>query len=289
MKTNEEIKEMVRDTYGKIASMPVAPGSCCGTHSGDLETVFSEDYSKMEGYAPEADLGLGCGIPVQSSRIKKGDTVVDLGSGAGNDAFVAQRLTGPEGRVIGIDMTPAMITKARKNAEILGHKNVEFRLGEIENTPVDAGSADVVLSNCVLNLVPDKAAAFQEIFRILKDGGHFSISDIVLSGDLPSQLLDAAALYAGCVSGALKKDEYLSLIKEAGFRNIAIQKEKSIFITDDILSTHLSVDEIKAFRASGLEILSITVSGEKNPGSLEVLQSSKTKDDTACSGSGCCC
>lgn len=217
----------------------------------------------MEGYNPDADLGLGCGLPTQFAKIKKGDVVIDLGSGAGNDAFIARAETGETGRVIGIDFTPAMIAKARENTGKLGFHNVEFRQGDIENMPVTSNIADVIVSNCVLNLVPNKDNVFKEIFRVLKVGGHFSISDIVLEGTLPTNIQQAAEMYAGCVSGAIQKQEYLELIKQNGFENITLQKEKAIHIPDDILANYLSAEEIKQFRNSNTGIYSITVYADK--------------------------
>ena len=224
---------------------------------------MTDDYSAVEGYNPDADLALGCGLPTQFALIKKGDVVIDLGSGAGNDCFVARHETGPEGKVIGIDFTPAMIEKARMNAEKLGFNNVEFRQGDIEKMPVTANTADVVVSNCVLNLVPDKQKAFAEIFRVLKPGGHFSISDVVLQGELPESLRSAAEMYAGCVSGAIAKDVYLNIIFKSGFSKISIQKEKPIIIPDDILSNYLTPSELAAYKNSGAGIFSITVYAEK--------------------------
>jgi SAM-dependent methyltransferase len=224
---------------------------------------MSEDYSTLEGYNADADLGLGCGLPTQFARIKEGDVVVDLGSGAGNDCFVARHETGATGKVIGIDFTNAMIEKARKNAEVRGFNNVEFRQGDIEQMPITSNVADVVVSNCVLNLVPNKHAVFQEIYRVLKPGGHFSISDVVLVGALPNALKETAEMYAGCVSGAIQKQVYLELIHANGFENITIQKEKPIYIPDDILVKHLSATEIASFREGGIGIFSITVFAQK--------------------------
>ncbi|HMR43002.1 MAG TPA: methyltransferase domain-containing protein, partial [Saprospiraceae bacterium] len=175
------------------------------------------------------------------------------------------------GKVVGIDFTPAMIEKARENAEKLGFNNVEFRQGDIEKMPVGGGVADVVVSNCVLNLVPDKKSAFAEMYRVLKSDGHFSISDIVLVGELPERIRNAAEMYAGCVSGAIQKDEYLDLLRQAGFKNIAIQKEKPIIVPDDILKNYLSDEEITRFKSGSASISSITVYGEKG-----------------CCGTGCC-
>jgi ubiquinone/menaquinone biosynthesis C-methylase UbiE len=224
---------------------------------------MADDYSKLDGYNTDADLGLGCGLPTQFAQIKKGDVVIDLGSGAGNDAFVARHETGETGKVIGIDFTPAMIAKARENAEKLAFHNVEFRQGDIESMPVTSNIADVIVSNCVLNLVPNKLQVFKEIFRTLKPGGHFSISDIVLQGELPDEIKTAAEMYAGCIAGAIQKEQYLKLITDAGFVNMKVQKEKQIIVPDDILGTYLSTLKIKEFKDSSSGILSITVYGEK--------------------------
>lgn len=262
-----DIKKAVKKKYGEIAKQVKTEGSCfcCGpdTSAKGAHTIFSEDYSKIEGYNPDADLGLGCGIPTESAKINPGDTVIDLGSGAGNDAFVARRLVGKSGTVIGIDMTESMIERAQENNRKLGYKNVEFRLGEIENLPVNDNTADVVISNCVLNLVPDKLKAYKEIYRVLKPDGHFSISDVVLTGDLPAKIQSAAEMYAGCVAGALKKDDYLTIIKKAGFPAVSIVREKPITIPDTMLSQYLSARGLITFKNSGPLIISITVYAEK--------------------------
>jgi arsenite methyltransferase len=278
MKTNEQIKEMVREKYSEIAlqDKEVNAASCCGA-TGCCDSVYnimSDDYSELEGYQADADLGLGCGLPTEFAKIKRGDVVIDLGSGAGNDCFIARHETGAEGKVIGIDFTEAMIKKARENADKLGFHNVEFRQGDIEKMPVTSSVADVVVSNCVLNLVPDKKNVFSEIHRVLKSGGHFSISDVVLVGELPDKLKNVAEMYAGCVAGAIQKDEYLSLIAEAGFKHVAIQKEKVISIPDEILKQYMSGEEVEAFKSSGVGIFSITVFARK---------------ESCCTpGSGCC-
>ncbi len=264
----ENAKEIVKEKYGQIAdqSDTDTQSCCCGTSccgDGVDYTVFSESYEKMDGYNPDADLGLGCGIPTEFANIKKGDTVVDLGSGAGNDCFVARALTGSTGKVIGIDMTEQMIEKANINASKLGYKNVEFRLGDIEELPVESNSTDVVISNCVLNLVPDKVKAFSEIFRILKPGGHLSVSDVVLRGDLPAEIQNAAEMYAGCVSGAIEIQKYLNLMAAAGLVNIKVQKEKIISIPDETLLNYLDIKGLKEFKESGSGIFSITVYAEK--------------------------
>lgn len=267
MGTDDQLKELVRQKYSEIAlqEKAVNQASCCGSGSCSTEVynIMSDDYTELEGYNPDADLGLGCGLPTQFARIKPGDTVIDLGSGAGNDCFVARAETGPTGKVIGIDFTPEMINKARENAEKLGFNNVEFRTGDIERMPVTANVADVVVSNCVLNLVPDKKRVFCEIFRVLKNGGHFSISDVVLTGELPEALRRDAEMYAGCVAGAIQRDEYLDFITKTGFVNLQIQKEKPIVIPDDILSKYLDADQIASFRNGESGIFSITVYAEK--------------------------
>jgi arsenite methyltransferase len=265
--TSEQLKELVKEKYGQIAlqSKDTNASSCCGaTGCSTIDyTVMADDYTKLEGYVSDADLGLGCGLPTEFAKIKEGDTVVDLGSGAGNDAFVARSIAGEKGSVIGIDFTEKMIELAKINAEKLGYKNVEFRQGDIENMPLAGNIADVVVSNCVLNLVPNKKQAFAETFRILKKGGHFSVSDIVLVGDLPEGLQKSAEMYAGCVSGAIQKDEYLSIIQQTGFSEITIQKEKRIILPDDILKDYLSVEQMKEFNSGKAGIFSITVLAEK--------------------------
>ena len=267
MNTAQETKDMVRAKYAEIAQQDkdTNASSCCGTGgcSTEVATIMSDDYSTLEGYNPDADLSLGCGLPTEFALIKPGHTVLDLGSGAGNDCFVARAATGPDGRVIGVDFTPEMLAKARENARKLDYQNVEFRQGDIEALPLSACMVDVVVSNCVLNLVPNKRQALSEVLRVLKPGGHFSISDVVLVGHLPPQLQGAAEMYAGCVSGALQQDEYLSIIRDLGFQDITVQKRKPIIIPDDILSNYLSTDEIAALKASGTGIFSVTVFAKK--------------------------
>lgn len=280
MKTDEELKELVRQKYGEIALQDKESNqaSCCGAGgcSTEVYNIMTDDYTHIAGYKAEADLGLGCGLPTQFAGIKSGDTVIDLGSGAGNDCFVARSETGESGKVIGIDFTPAMVEKARANAETLGFNNVEFREGDIEKMPVTSNVANVIVSNCVLNLVPNKDGVFKEIYRVLKPGGHFSISDVVLIGDLPEPLRSAAEMYAGCVSGAVAKDVYLDLIKTNGFDNIMVQKEKQIHIPADILKNYLDDVAIQEFISGSFGIFSITVSAQK-PAEKE-----------ACCGPDCC-
>ncbi len=277
MTTDNELKELVKQKYSEIAlqDKETNMSSCCGAGgcSTEVYNIMSDDYTQLEGYNADADLGLGCGLPTAFAKIKKGDTVIDLGSGAGNDCFVARAATGETGKVIGIDFTEAMIEKARANADKLGYNNVEFRQGDIEKMPVGGSVADVVVSNCVLNLVPNKDNVLKEVYRVLKAGGHFSISDVVLVGNLPDKIRTAAEMYAGCISGAIQKDEYLDLVKKNGFSNITLQKEKVITIPDDILSAYLTAEEIAAFKQSGTGIYSITVYAEKQE---------------ACCAPGCC-
>jgi ubiquinone/menaquinone biosynthesis C-methylase UbiE len=296
MKNEQELKDIVKNRYAKIAEQGKAENaaSCCGatTPSNKVYNIMMDDYSETSGYIEDADLGLGCGLPTQFAKIEKGDTVIDLGSGAGNDCFVARHETGVEGKVIGIDFTPIMIEKARANAEKLGYNNVEFREGDIDAMPVSNDVADVIVSNCVLNLVPNKQKVITEISRVLKPGGHFSISDIVLEGNLPDALKEDAEMYAGCVAGAIQKTEYLQYIKEAGFQNIVIQKEKPIVIPNDILEKYLSAEEVKGFNNAGTGIFSITVYAEK-PGTKTEKPKLKMVDlqeeGSSCTpNSGCC-
>lgn len=281
MKTEEQLKELVKQKYGEIAlqDKDTNAASCCGASgcSTDVYNIMNEDYTKLDGYHVDADLGLGCGLPTQFAKIKTGDIVIDLGSGAGNDAFIARSETGETGKVIGIDFTPAMVDKARQNAEKLAFHNVEFRQGDIEHMPVSANVADVIVSNCVLNLVPNKAGVFKDIYRVLKPGGHFSIADVVLVGDLPDNLRSAAEMYAGCVSGAIQKADYLRLIEATGFTNVILQKERAITIPDDILKDYLNETELVSFKSDGVGIFSITVYAEK-----------PSDAGDACCAPGCC-
>ena len=267
MQTEEQFKEIVRKKYSEIAlqDKETNMSSCCGAGgcSTEVYNIMSEDYTTLNGYNADADLGLGCGLPTQYAQIKKGDVVVDLGSGAGNDCFIARHETGETGKVIGIDFTPAMIDKARSNAEVRGFNNVEFRQGDIESMPITANTADVIVSNCVLNLVPNKDAVIKDIYRVLKPGGHFSISDVVLVGALPEGLRKDAEMYAGCVAGAIQKEVYMELIHANGFEQVTIQKEKAIIIPDDILINYLSADQIAAFNNGASGIFSVTVFAKK--------------------------
>jgi arsenite methyltransferase len=288
-KESQRLKDLVREKYAQIAREAPGPGSdpskrkatspCCGAGPSpccapaaepSVSTYYSEDvagikeaYEKLDGHIDEADLGLGCGLPTEHAGLLPGQTVVDLGSGAGNDVFIARSVVGETGRVIGVDMTPEMIGKARANAERRGFRNVEFRLGDIESLPVDDSTADVVVSNCVLNLVPDKRRAFAEIFRVLKPGGRFCISDLVLRGRLPAKLQEVAELYVGCVAGALADEEYLGIIRETGFAAIDIKSLKKLDLPDEYILKYISAEELAAYRDSGSAVLSITVVGTK--------------------------
>jgi len=282
MKNENELKALVKEKYAAIAeqSREDNASSCCGAGccSTEVYNIMTDDYTNLKGYNADADLGLGCGLPTAFAKIKEGDTVIDLGSGAGNDCFVARAATGPLGKVIGVDFTEQMVAKARINAEKLNFQNVEFRLGDIEEMPVSANMADVVVSNCVLNLVPNKFRVLTEVYRVLKPGGHFSISDIVLEGQLPAQLKEAAEMYAGCVSGAIQKAVYMELIETTGFKNITLQKSKEIIIPDDILINYLTTEQIDQFRKSDMGIYSITVYADK-----------PLEEKVSCEpGSGCC-
>lgn len=286
MNTPEEIKKTVKEKYAAIArnqtdsiigvreeasccghapnvALEIPAKSCCGTNLPEFVN-FQDDYTGLEGYMPDADLGLGCGLPTEFAGIRKGDVVVDLGSGAGNDVFVARSFTGEEGRVIGIDMTEDMIKRAENNKEKLGYDNVEFLHGEIEEIPLENETADVVISNCVMNLVPDKIRAFAEVNRILKRNGHFCISDIVTDGEMSDELRASASLYAGCISGALNKEEYLDIVRKTGFKDIEVKKEKRIIIPDSILEAHLTEEGLKDYNSKKPGIFSITVVAYKN-------------------------
>jgi arsenite methyltransferase len=302
--TDASLKQLVREAYGAIAEQRPqrnAASACgcgpdCCSPDGDTK-LMAEDYAQLAGYEASADLGLGCGLPTQFAQIKPGDTVIDLGSGAGNDCFVARHETGPTGKVIGIDFTEAMINRARKNADARGFNNVEFRFGDIEAMPVADNTANVIVSNCVLNLVPNKPNVIADIFRVLKPGGHFSISDIVLLRDLPANLKRPAELYSGCITGAIHRDDYLNIIAETGFVNVIVQKEKPIILPDTFLNEYLTADEIASYRAVSTGIVSVTVYAEKpiadqtetikNP-VAQLAESGTVAEGEACCAPGCC-
>lgn len=264
LKTETQLKEMVRDKYASIAVENTPGGACCGTDAGCTDYSFIGDsYDSQEGYVKDADLNLGCGLPTQFAKIKEGDTVVDLGSGAGNDVFIARNEAGPTGRVIGLDFTQEMLDLARKNTVKLGFENVEFVKGDIDNMPLKNDIADVVVSNCVLNLVPDKKKAYEETFRILKPGGHFSISDVVVEGTIPPELKEQAEMYAGCVSGSIPIEAYLQIIDDCGFTNVEIQKKRQIEIPENIVKQFLDTGQEKIYQDAALGIFSVTVFAKK--------------------------
>jgi ubiquinone/menaquinone biosynthesis C-methylase UbiE len=289
MNHSNEVKQMVRERYAQIAeqSKDNNAASCCGVGAPCTTNIMVDSYAEVNGYNPDADLGLGCGLPTEFARIQEGDTVLDLGSGAGNDCFVARAETGASGKVIGVDFTPAMINLARQKVERLGFNNVEFRQGDIDDLPVADHTVDVVVSNCVLNLVPDKAKVFSEIMRVLKPGGHFSISDVVIVGDLPEGMQQSAELYAGCVSGAIQRDAYLQLIEKGGFESITVQKQKPIMLPDELLLQFLTAEEVRQFVASGTGIFSVTVFAQK-PGEMAPRLVVAAKEACCAPGSGCC-
>lgn len=232
---DEDLKKLVREGYGTIAGSGSsccgsAQPRCCGQTQAD-EVAFRLGYNREElGSVPEgANLGLGCGNPVALASLREGETVLDLGSGPGMDCFLAAQRVGEKGRVIGVDMTPEMLERARENARRGGYSNVDFRLGEIENLPVADASVDVVISNCVINLSPDKPRVFREAFRVLKPGGRLMVSDIVLEEELPEAVRRSKAAYISCISGAIPRSEYLGMIEEAGFRDLEVVAEKTAF------------------------------------------------------------
>jgi len=265
----KDLKLIVQDKYGQIAQTNPVQGksSCCGTSGccGELEfSMIGDDYSKLEGYNPDADLGLGCGIPTHFAAIRTGDSVLDLGSGAGNDCFVARAIVGETGNVTGIDFTEAMVAKAKENNKKLGFTNVEFVQGDIEDMPLQDNTFNVVVSNCVLNLVPDKNRAFAQIMRVIKPNGHFCVSDVVIKGELPENLRKDAEMYVGCVSGAVEMQEYLEIISRQGFKNITVHKQKEIVIPENVLGKYLTKEETDKFITGDTGIFSITVSGTKS-------------------------
>ena len=262
MVTSDELKKMVKEKYSEIATTSDKK-SCCGTENISGYEILRDEYLNLDGYVKEADLKLGCGVPTELAEIRKGDTIIDLGSGAGNDVFIARAIVGEEGKVIGLDFTEEMINKANRNKEKLGYGNIEFKLGEIENMPIDSETADVVISNCVLNLVPDKKKAFSEIYRILKPGAHFCVSDIVLKGNMNEEFKKSASLFAGCISGAIDQEEYLNIIKDTGFKDIEIKRIQPTPLPDSLLEEYLNSEEIKSFKNSIEGMFSITVSGTK--------------------------
>lgn len=266
---NQAKKELVKQRYSELAlSADEQKGKCCcGTNpaapSKKVYTIMSEDYTQLKGYEADADLGVGCGLPTEYAGLKEGNTVLDLGSGAGNDCFIARAEVGETGKVIGVDFSPQMIEKARKNATKRGYTNVEFIEGDIENMPLPDNSVDVVVSNCVLNLLPKKDKIFKEIYRVLKKGGHFCISDVVLNGTFPKEFTDNASMYAGCIASAIQREDYLSEIEKANFTNIKVERTKTVVIPDEVLQENLDEPTIAKYKAGNVGIYSITVTGIK--------------------------
>jgi len=269
-----EIKKIVRKGYADIAKKNTGCGSpktsCCeGSQAGAVSKSIGYSDKEMREVPEGANLGLGCGNPTALASLQKGEVVLDLGAGGGFDCFLAANAVGPKGKVIGVDMTPEMIDKARENAQKGGYRNVEFRLGEIENLPVADGIADVVISNCVINLSPDKQRVFQEMLRALKPGGRFMVSDIVLLQELPAFIKDSVAGYVGCISGAIMKDTYLALIKKAGFHHVKIVDEASfpveLILSEEEAQVLIRKTKIKKERLAkiGERVVSIKVEGVK--------------------------
>jgi len=268
LNSNDRVQE-VRQRYAAVAKEKDAgagccsPGCCAGPSPVGQGMTMRESYAGKAGYVEEADLALGCGLPTAHAALRPGETVLDLGSGAGNDVFVAAEEVGPTGQVIGVDMTPEMIELARSLAKKQGLGHVAFRLGEIEALPVESGTMDAVISNCVLNLVEDKNRAFSEMFRVLKPGGRFSVSDIVFEGQMPDALKPIAELYVGCVSGAMAKDAYSASLRAAGFTEVRIVEEKPWDLPAEIVQPHLGEGLDAAELLGGLRILKVTVTGVK--------------------------
>lgn len=269
-KKKNDLKDFIKKKYDEIATQSKQQDekSCCDTDCccDNSYSIFSEDYTKLKGYSLNADLLLGCGLPTEYAGIKERDHVLDLGSGAGNDCFVARAIVGEFGKVTGLDFSDEMIKKAMQNNARLGYKNVKFFKGDIEEMPFHSDLVDVIISNCVINLLPDKEKAFREIYRVLKKRGHFCISDLVLKGELPECIRDNIIMYAGCISGALQKEDYLKIICDCGFENIQLKKEKQIVIPDPILVKYMGNAKLETFRKSGAGVYSITVTAEKPNG-----------------------
>jgi arsenite methyltransferase len=285
----KSLKELVRSKYSAIArhssqNRESAAGCCepeslcCGTPDArqsqdaalsannsksspideaalSCSDIMAESYTELDGYNPDADLRLGCGIPVEFAGLRPGQHVLDLGSGAGSDLFVARAVVGENGKLTGIDFSEEMCRKARENVRKMGYKNIRIVTGDIEEMPFGDNLFDVILSNCVLNLVPDKQRAYSEIFRVLRPGGHFSISDIVMEGKMPEQLRKAAEAYVGCVAGAMNKDEYLETVRSAGFTDVTIRKEREIALPESLFNRETDS------AAAGFRLLSITLTG----------------------------
>ena len=276
-KNSQKLKDLVREKYSEIAEKSdrgdvpdcCGPAGCCEsttgkqTVAGTYFDIMAESYEGLEGHLSDADLSLGCGLPVAFAGLKPSQSVLDLGSGAGNDIFIARSIVGDRGRLTGLDFSEAMTRKARANAEKMGYDNIYFITGDIEDMPLETGGFDVVLSNCVLNLVPDKKSAFSEIFRVLKSGGLFSISDIVLEGSIPESIQEAAEAYVGCVSGAMQKEEYLEIVRAGGFSDVTIRKEREIVIPQEWFVQLLGEQQATTLDSLSFRVLSITLNGKK--------------------------
>ena len=274
---SQKLKDLVRKKYSEIAEKSdrgdvpdcCGPAGCCETATGNQTVsgtcfdIMAESYEGLAGHLPDADLSLGCGLPVDFADLKPGQSVLDLGSGAGNDIFIARSIVGDKGRLTGLDFSEAMTRKAGANAEKMGYDNIYFITGDIEDMPLETGGFDVVLSNCVLNLVPDKKSAFSEIFRVLKSGGLFSISDIVLEGSIPESIQEAAEAYVGCVSGAMQKEEYLEIVRAGGFPDVTIRKEREIVIPQEWFVQLLGEQQTTTLDTLSFRVLSITLNGKK--------------------------
>ena len=257
-KSKDKIKKIVKEAYAKVAERGApccASGSCCSSAGTAREISKTVGYSddEMNAVPDGANLGLGCGNPVAIASLKEGNIVLDLGSGAGFDAFLAAKKVGKTGRVIGVDMTPEMLDRARANAKRAGYDNVEFRSGEIEKLPVEDNAIDVIISNCVINLSPDKKAVFSESFRVLKPGGKLMVSDLVLAKSLPESLRGSVEAYVGCLAGAVKKDEYLGLIKQAGFQDIKVVSESSYPVDAMFDNLESAQDAILSIKVSAVK------------------------------------
>lgn len=261
-----DLKDTIQKKYANIAngSNTEYGAACCNSESGDnTYSNISEDYSPLKGYNKEADLGLGCGLPTEFAKIKEGDVVVDLGCGAGNDCFIARNETGEQGLVIGLDFVDEMLELAKANALKLGYNNVKFIKGDIENIPIESNLVDVVVSNCVLNLVPNKTKAYSEMHRILKTGAHFSISDIVTDGQIDPLMQKELEAYVGCDAGAINVTKYLKIVQDAGFEEISIQKKKALKFPKEILEKYLNESYICDVNTN-MGVYSITLYGVKN-------------------------
>lgn len=270
-----DVRDIVREKYGEIAETrnPCCgpQSSCCGVSgiAESMSTALGYSAEELKSVPQEANLGLGCGNPTALASLKAGEVVLDLGAGGGMDCFLAAQKVGREGKVIGVDMTPEMISLARKNAAEGNISNVEFRLGEIENLPAADRSVDVIISNCVINLSPNKARVFQEAHRVLKPGGRFMVSDIVLTRPLPGPVKESIDAYVGCVAGALLKDEYLATIESAGFKEVAIHAEtpaSAMFSSTDPIVRSLKEDAgltDEQLKSLGESVVSMLVEGKK--------------------------